>query len=563
MRSAVSRLVVGLVVIAAAPGAAAKPLGSFDWQLQPFCNRVTLEVFRIGDIYALDGYDDQCGAARRLPVTGEATENPDGTLELGLHAVPVAGVPLHFTANVGPGLSGTWRDSQGRNGLFALGAAAAGPMRPIPTNVAPPSSIGATPINTTQVQRRVTGVCAGALRMSAVNGDGTVACLPAGTGDITAVAAGAGLIGGGVSGNVALAASFAGSGVATTVAHSDHTHGFATDNTSVGELALPATTTGFGNSASGRQALATNTTGSLNTASGVEALEFNTTGNDNTAVGAQALSSNTTATGNTATGASALDSNTTGGTNTANGRWALRLNTSGASNTAVGSSAMDVNTTGSSNTAVGQGALIANTTGTGNLALGAGAGNGLVSGSNNVYLRASAAAAAEANTMRLGSTVTRAFIAGVRGVATGAADAVTVMVDSNGQLGTISSSRRTKDDIAPLGDVSRDLFKLRPVRFTYKQPVTDGSRPVQFGLIAEEVAEVLPALVARGADGTIETVKYHVLPTLLLAEVQRLERENAAARDLREALEARVSALERLIESSNVATERVAPQRVR
>jgi hypothetical protein len=42
------------------------------------------------------------------------------------------------------------------------------------------------------------------------------------------------------------------------------------------------------------------------------------------------------------------------------------------------------------------------------------------------------------------------------------------------------------------------------------------------------VAEVYPDLVAQSADGSIETVKYHVLPTLLLAEVQRLERERAA-----------------------------------
>lgn len=71
-----------------------------------------------------------------------------------------------------------------------------------------------------------------------------------------------------------------------------------------------------------------------------------------------------------------------------------------------------------------------------------------------------------------------------------------VVVDSAGQLGAISSSRRTKDRIEDLGATSRAIFGLRPVRFTYKQPFADGSTPVQYGLIAEELEGVLPALVA-------------------------------------------------------------------
>ncbi len=105
----------------------------------------------------------------------------------------------------------------------------------------------------------------------------------------------------------------------------------------------------------------------------------------------------------------------------------------------------------------------------------------------------------------------------------------------------MSSSRRTKDHIEDLGAVSRRIFNLRPVQFTYQQPFADGSTPIQYGLIAEEVEQVMPALVAYGADGTPETVKYHVLPTLLLAELQRLERE-------REALAMEVKELRAMIE---------------
>ena len=64
-------------------------------------------------------------------------------------------------------------------------------------------------------------------------------------------------------------------------------------------------------------------------------------------------------------------------------------------------------------------------------------------------------------------------------------------------------------------------MRLRPVTFRYTRPFSDGSKPIQYGLIAEEVAEVYPDLVARSADGQIETVKYQVLDAMLLNEVQR------------------------------------------
>jgi len=129
----------------------------------------------------------------------------------------------------------------------------------------------------------------------------------------------------------------------------------------------------------------------------------------------------------------------------------------------------------------------------------------------------------------IGGAQTRAFIAGVRGVTTGANNAIAVMIDSNGQLGTVSSSRRTKADIEDLGaGVAFKQQSLRPVQFRYKQPFVGEGQPLQYGLIAEEVEAVMPELVAYNAQGEVETVKDHVLRSLLLAEVQRLERERAA-----------------------------------
>jgi trimeric autotransporter adhesin len=98
------------------------------------------------------------------------------------------------------------------------------------------------------------------------------------------------------------------------------------------------------------------------------------------------------------------------------------------------------------------------------------------------------------------------------------------VIDSNGQLGTVNSSQRYKEDIQDMGEASRGLLQLRPVTFRYKQPFADGSKPVQYGLIAEEVAEVYPELVAHSADGEIESVKYQVLESLMLNELQRQER---------------------------------------
>ena len=51
---------------------------------------------------------------------------------------------------------------------------------------------------------------------------------------------------------------------------------------------------------------------------------------------------------------------------------------------------------------------------------------------------------------------------------------------------------------------------------------------MQFGLIAEEVVTTFPELVARDEEGQPWTVRYHLLTPLLLAEVQRLERDRMA-----------------------------------
>lgn len=291
-------------------------------------------------------------------------------------------------------------------------------------------------------------------------------------------------------------------------------------NTALGFEALNHDTAGGKNTATGIRALVSDTTGSFNTATGVYALYGNTTGWYNSAVGANALSNNITGNYNTATGYGALYHNhssnntaigfatlfvnTTGSENTANGYQALNKNTTGFDNTANGSQALPSNTTGDANTAIGFGALISSTTGSDNTALGFEAGSSVTT-ANNVIAIGDAGA----------NVSSSCFIGHIRDVTTANRDAIAVMIDSAGQLGTASSSRRFKNEIKPMNQASEVILGLKPVTFYYK---TDSKSTPQFGLIAEEVAEINPDLVVRDGNGEIYTVRYDAVNAMLLNE---------------------------------------------
>jgi hypothetical protein len=170
--------------------------------------------------------------------------------------------------------------------------------------------------------------------------------------------------------------------------------------------------------------------------------------------------------------------------------------------------------------------LWGNTTGTNNIAVGGFAGYDLTSGDSNILI-GNRGFAGEGNTTRIGDAgfQNRAFIAGINGTTTGVADAVTVVIDSNGQLGTVSSSRRYKEDINDMGSASDRLLQLHPVTFRYKESYASGEQPLDYGLIAEEVAEVFPELVVFNDENQPETVKYRLLSSLLLNELQKQHSE--------------------------------------
>src|SRR5256714_6095563 len=284
-------------------------------------------------------------------------------------------------------------------------------------------------------------------------------------------------------------------------------------NTAEGYQSLFSDTTNSYNTATGSQALKNNT-GNANTADGFQALVKNTTGEANTATGWRALFLNTTGFDNTAEGYQALYSNTIGRNNTATGAGALQNNTTGITNTANGVSALQKDTTGTENTALGNQALQFNTTGNNNIAVGSGAGDQLTTGNNNIVI-GNPGVTAETDTIRIGIGQSATFIAGIFGaVATGSQ----VGVDSNGHLGVLTvSSARFKDEIKPMDKASEVILALKPVTFRYKQEF-DPKGIQQFGLVAEEVAKVNPALVTRDAKGEIYTVRYDAVNAMLLNE---------------------------------------------
>jgi uncharacterized coiled-coil protein SlyX len=297
-------------------------------------------------------------------------------------------------------------------------------------------------------------------------------------------------------------------------------------NTADGANALLSITTGLYNSAFGFDALLSNTDASFNTGIGAGALLLNNA-NNNTAVGAGALLSNT-AGNNTAVGTFALFNHSTGVENTAVGRSALATDATSNDNTAVGFFALQNNVDGGSNTACGTAALQDNVSGVNNQALGRGALRH-TTGSNNIGIGREAAAnmTASNNVICIGSpgdatvpdATDRTYIGNIRGVVVGNLDGINVIVDSDGQLGTSNSSRRFKKEIKPMDQTSEVILALKPVTFHYKNADTKkaGNTP-QFGLIAEDVAEVNPDLVVLDAEGKPLTVRYDAVNAMLLNE---------------------------------------------
>ncbi len=264
-------------------------------------------------------------------------------------------------------------------------------------------------------------------------------------------------------------------------------------------------------------------------------------GQENTGIGTNCLKNlagaPAFAAGNTAIGANALLSLVTGGSNSALGNACLASLVGGFNNVAAGDSALgsliagDINDS-SYNVAIGTIAGENLQTGRNNSFIGSGDGTVIFAAgsayttneSSNICIN-NPGVIGDNNTIRIGvdgnatGQIDQTFIAGIYGRMVGATNAP-VIVDDVGQLGTAVSSKRFKKDIQPMRENdSEALMQLRPVSFRMINHASDA--PKQFGLIAEEVEEILPYLVIRDADNQPFSVKYEQLPVFLLNELQK------------------------------------------
>ena len=319
----------------------------------------------------------------------------------------------------------------------------------------------------------------------------------------------------------------------------------AENNTAVGAEAL-LNNTGPNNTAVGAGALfsnqgdVNNSSGAFNNAVGANSLFFNTTGASNNALGESALLSNVAGSDNTAIGDVALENNDStstglGSFNTAVGAGALFSNIDGNSNNAVGVNALASNTNGLYNNAVGFEALGANTTGFANVALGDLAGQDVITANNVICIGASVTGADVSNSCYIGSIFGQTSSGGAA-----------VFINSNGKLGTATSSRRFKEKIKAMDKSSEALFALKPVTFRYKKEI-DSASTSQFGLVAEDVEKINPDLVVRDNEGNPYSVRYDQVNAMLLNEFlkdhRKVEEQQAIIAQLKKEMETVVARL--------------------
>ena len=251
-----------------------------------------------------------------------------------------------------------------------------------------------------------------------------------------------------------------------------------------------------------------------------------TSGNDNICIGMEAGEGIVASSSNIFLGTQAGAGITTGSNSVVIGHQsaiAVSGNQSASNNCYIGYQSAENITSGSQNCGMGYQSLNLLNSGNYNSCYGYQSGISYVSSESSNICIGSLGTVGDNNVMRLGTTgtgngeVSTTFVAGVNGVpVTGTA----VLCSTTGQLGTIVSSIRYKESVKCI-DESVSVLGLRPVSFNYKE---DKQKTKMYGLIAEEVDKDFPYLCFYNEKGEPESVKYHELATLLLNEIQKLNK---------------------------------------
>jgi hypothetical protein len=136
------------------------------------------------------------------------------------------------------------------------------------------------------------------------------------------------------------------------------------------------------------------------------------------------------------------------------------------------------------------------------------------------------------------------FIGGVFNQ-TPAAGSHAVVVGPNNKLTDATlSSRKFKKDITPIDKLSEGILALRPVTFHWK---SDNTNEPEFGLVAEEVAEVNLDWITRNPQGEVTGVRYDTIPVLLLNEFlkehKKVEEQQASISQLKSEMQTMVAQL--------------------
>ena len=273
-----------------------------------------------------------------------------------------------------------------------------------------------------------------------------------------------------------------------------------------------------------------------NTIFGSGSMQNSVSPNDNVTIGSFALNAWNGTTGQGVfLGSFAGASGASGEQNVALGYSTLK-NAATSSNVAVGSQAGSSITSGSlqntllgslsatslgtglgKNVCIGTSTARNLTTGTSNIILGQGSAPSSSTGSNQIVIGAGCTGKAD-SCIQVGlssAPITTCYIDGISLV--NVASGINVVIDSNGQLGTTSSSRTVKTQIRSITEeFAKQIYKIRSTRFKYRQ----GEQIDSYGFIAEEVQKVYPELVVHDKDGNVETVQYPYFYPIILRCLQ-------------------------------------------